>query len=439
MKWIWSIGNKINDGHKALAVLTLNNLSFDASLLLLHDAPSVFTTLCSNSRRVKMEMATFLFFCCLMKVFTSNTLIATYIACYMYLMVNGLTSEVHKGTFCSTWSMETFNQPWEFAVAWKAAESFTLQLPALFQMFFLPWNDAPVCTLEAWNFKSRETDLGCWNHLLSKSDRGQWMELSKEKEWWKKTSSRLSFVSFCRSFVLSTYFAHCSDCLRATTGNTSGEQFISDCRVDEPFSCPDGRLKMLPSEGCRQILVETSAPLCCNLKMARDHLVTVERGCCSADRMMYHLVRVNDNFISHLHFRCKILPAHFSMATFKWTPTSHKLMSEQVCNQNTDIILWQMTAHGKKQRQTHCELCLSKAEVIFCKRDSGITTDGLCLGIYDEACNSHPNGRRHDHLGHCRSEGEKGREGKSSIMEKGAPVCCSSPGQSWELPDALYD
>lgn len=30
MKCIWSIGNKINDGHKALAVLTLNNLLFDA-------------------------------------------------------------------------------------------------------------------------------------------------------------------------------------------------------------------------------------------------------------------------------------------------------------------------------------------------------------------------------------------------------------------------
>lgn len=35
--------------------------------------------------------------------------------------------------------------------------------------------------------------------------------------------------------------------------------------------------------------------------------------------------------------------------------------------------------------------------------------------------------------------GEKEREGKSSIMEKGAPVYCSGPGQSWELPDALYD
>lgn len=30
VKCIWSIGNKINDGHKALAALTLNNLLFDA-------------------------------------------------------------------------------------------------------------------------------------------------------------------------------------------------------------------------------------------------------------------------------------------------------------------------------------------------------------------------------------------------------------------------
>lgn len=44
LKWIWSIGNKMNDGHKALAVLTLSNLSFNSSLLLLHDVLSVFTT-----------------------------------------------------------------------------------------------------------------------------------------------------------------------------------------------------------------------------------------------------------------------------------------------------------------------------------------------------------------------------------------------------------
>lgn len=74
----------------------------------------------------------------------------------------------------------------------------------------------------------------------------------------------------------------------------------------------DGRLKMLLSEAHGWILVETSAPLCCNLKTALAHLVTSERGRCSVDRMMYHLVRLNDNFISHLHFHCELLLAHFS-------------------------------------------------------------------------------------------------------------------------------
>lgn len=54
-KYIWSIGNKINDGHKAVAVLTLNNLLFDVSLLLLHDATSISTTAPAQRRRVKRK------------------------------------------------------------------------------------------------------------------------------------------------------------------------------------------------------------------------------------------------------------------------------------------------------------------------------------------------------------------------------------------------
>lgn len=54
-KYIWSIGNKINDGHKALAVLTLNNLLFDANLLLFHDATSVSATARGVSRGVKRK------------------------------------------------------------------------------------------------------------------------------------------------------------------------------------------------------------------------------------------------------------------------------------------------------------------------------------------------------------------------------------------------
>ncbi len=154
MKWIWSIGNKINDGHKALAVLTLNNLSFDASLLLLHDAPSVFTTLCSNSWGVGMKWQPF---------FSSSeksahptqrfSLNTTYFQLYMYVLLM-------TGEQVDPWAAQRevlFNsvdgdvQPVVRvcpAVAWKVAESFTLQLPAHFQTYFFLWNDPRVCTFE---------------------------------------------------------------------------------------------------------------------------------------------------------------------------------------------------------------------------------------------------------------------------------------------------
>lgn len=43
-------------------------------------------------------------------------------------------------------------------------------------------------------------------------------------------------------------------------------------------------------------------------------------------------------------------------------------------------------------------------------------TDGLCLGLHDEACNLHSNRRRRCHRRHCYSEGLGEREEKSSIM-----------------------
>lgn len=112
----------------------------------------------------------------------------TYFVCYMYVlsvMGNRLTSKVHKGMFC--WSMETFSQPWGVchAVAWKAAESFTLQLPAPFKDFFflLEW-----CSyVYFWVWNSSRTELGRKKYPLSKSDGGRWMELSEGSEWWKKT------------------------------------------------------------------------------------------------------------------------------------------------------------------------------------------------------------------------------------------------------------
>lgn len=178
MKWIWSIGNKINDGHKALAVLTLNNLSFDASLLLLHDAPSVFTTLCSNSWRVRRNWQPSFH---PTQRFLLN---ATCFVCYMYVLLrmgNRLTSKVHKGMFCSTWWMETFQPTMGVchAVAWKEAESFTLQLPAPFKDFFSSLEWYSYVYIWARNFSSTETELGRRKYPLSKSDGGLWMELSE--------------------------------------------------------------------------------------------------------------------------------------------------------------------------------------------------------------------------------------------------------------------
>lgn len=72
-------------------------------------------------------------------------------------------------------------------VAWKAAESFTLQLPALFRTFFL-WNDACMY-IWAWNFSSMETE---------------WGRRSPVKEWWSMVNEAVrgirvmeDDISFC--------------------------------------------------------------------------------------------------------------------------------------------------------------------------------------------------------------------------------------------------
>lgn len=311
MKWIWSIGNKINDGHKALAVLTLNNLSFDASLLLLHDAPSVFTTLCSNSWRVRRKWQLSSFFSPDKSLHIQHEdflLRTTYFVSYMCYSwrETGWPPRCTKVCFVQhgPWSVNHGSVPCSsMKSSWKLHFAVASAFP---RNVFFSWGDACMCTFES--FSGTETDLGHRKYPLS--ERG-WMELSEGSEWWKKTSSLMSFVTFSLSF-LSCYFAHGVDRSHAPVGNISTEYSVSDCHVDEPFSRMDGRLKTLPSERHGWILVETSAHLCCNLKTAQAHLVTGERGRCSADRMMYHLVRLNDNFISHPHFSREISPAHFS-------------------------------------------------------------------------------------------------------------------------------
>lgn len=181
-----------------MAALTLNNLSFNVSLFLLHDAPSVFTTLCSRF---------------LTRICTSNikkSLNNRYLWCCLYVLSvlgNRLTFEVHRKMFCSTGK-----------ALFCSCQSFT-------DVFI--WKDARMCA-----FKGGISNLG--------------------------------------------------------------------------------RLKISPSEHHGWILVETPAPLCCNLKKALVHLVIAERGRSSVDRMMYYLVWLDDNFISCLRFhQCTFFCGNF--------------------------------------------------------------------------------------------------------------------------------
>lgn len=95
--------------------------------------------------------------------------------------------------------------------------------------------------------------LDCRKYPLSKSDGGQWMEPLKGSEWWKETSTLLSFIFVFLFFLLPCYFAHSVDWFPAFRRNN-----LSQTEVDEPFRCMDSRLKMLLSKHPGWILVKTS-------------------------------------------------------------------------------------------------------------------------------------------------------------------------------------
>lgn len=253
MKWVWSIGNKINDGHKALAVVTLNNPSLDASLLLLHDALSVSTALCSNSwsrplfnvvqqkqkkkNRASRDWQGSLHWT--QRISPKTTFSVLHI-CVTHdgkqvdlqsaqrdVLFNLVDGEVQPTiVFCHP-------------VAWKAAERPTLQLPAAFKVFFPPSSeiDAWKCTFVRGILEARKQELGLRKSLLSLSDGGQWMELSEALEWWNKTSSLvLTFVHIFRplallSHVPTWYFLYTC----ATTGNICSRIIRQRCHTDEPL------------------------------------------------------------------------------------------------------------------------------------------------------------------------------------------------------------
>lgn len=85
------------------------------------------------------------------------------------------------------------------------------------------------------------------------------------------------------------------------------------------------------------------------------------------------------------------------------------------------------------------EFCLSSGEVIFCQKRGHreekqevqqrafvwlSTTRPVIYTLMGNAIAARGSTTLRER------QGEKEREGKSSIMEKGAPVCCSGPGQS---------
>lgn len=155
-----------------------------------------------------------------------------------------------------------------------------------------------------WNFSGTETEKGHRKYPLSKNDGEWWMELSKGSQWWNKTSSLLPLsLSFSRFLgwpvILHMVVAGLDEAIR----NIWTEWSVSDCYVAETLSCKACRFKkkklLSQHHGCSLWRHQ-----CSNLKKKKKkalaHLVTGERGRRSADRMKYHLVGLNDNFISHL-------------------------------------------------------------------------------------------------------------------------------------------
>lgn len=122
MKCIWSIGNKINDGHKALAVLTLNNLLFDAKSFTfymtqcLSSQPCALTVKLDGGGRVA-AMAS---------VWTSederfSRCTSLFFVFYMIVFCDGKKLDLWEEAW--SWSLETV---WSNAPAWHGQRKYPL-------------------------------------------------------------------------------------------------------------------------------------------------------------------------------------------------------------------------------------------------------------------------------------------------------------------------
>lgn len=222
MKCIWSIGNKINDRHKALAVLTLNNLLFDAILLPLHDATSVCSTLHSNSWKVKGKWQPSppdISWDIQREDFHSTPhFLGGGRYMYVWWREASLTSKVRSTMFCPTWSLGMFSQSWEFVRpcgSIKRIWKLYLRVPL-----------------------KKKSWLGWRKYSLSKCDWGQWpgigIRIHQGDEGRHPLFCPLSPHSCCPVFLYAVL-----TCLNSFQQNNPS---LTD--VDEPFSCMDGRLKM---------------------------------------------------------------------------------------------------------------------------------------------------------------------------------------------------
>lgn len=200
MKCIWSIGNKINDGHKALAVLTLNNLLFDAKSFTFYMTQCLSSQPCALTVKLDADgggwMAT-------ASVWTSED--------ERFLTLHqSLLCVLHD---CVLRGEET----------WPLRRSLKLKLGKQFGVMLLPG-------MVKGNILSQRVMEGSeWSCPTS--------------EWCKKTSSQQSFISFSLFLPSACYFAGGVDWFHAFQQDNPS---LADS--DEPFSCTEGRLKMLPPQ-----------------------------------------------------------------------------------------------------------------------------------------------------------------------------------------------
>lgn len=198
MKCIWSIGNKINDGHKALAVLTLNNLLFDAKSF------TFYMTQCLSSQPCALTVK-------LDRVGEWRRNQSEHLKTSVFHIAQIFSLCVLHD--CVLRGEETWPLRW----------SLKLKLGKQFGVMHLP-------------------GMVKGNILCQRVMEGsEWS--CPTSEWCKKTSSLASFISFSLFLLSPCYFAGGVDWFHAFQQDNPS---LADS--DEPFSCTEGRLKMLPPQ-----------------------------------------------------------------------------------------------------------------------------------------------------------------------------------------------